>query len=132
MGTTDDTSLPAAAPRSRALTASKRDEKIRRRIRKARKLAPHLENPIFLPLLQSFCRVSLLVERGYESLQNGSLLDADGELRASIDVVRRLAETQTRLAEKLGLTPSTLRALSREKVVDLAAELAETVEFTNG
>jgi hypothetical protein len=95
-------------------------------VRKARRLAPHLENPIFLPLLQSFCCISLLLERGYQSLRDGILLD-EHELRGSVDTVRRLAETQTRLAEKLGLTPATLRAMAKEKVVDLAAELAEDV-----
>jgi len=119
--------LPAP-PRSRILERKKRDEQIRRAVRKARRLAPHLENPVFLPLLQSFCRISLLVERGYAELRKNTLLDENGELRASIDVVRRLAETQTRLAEKLGLTPTTLRMLSREKVLDLAAALAEDVE----
>ncbi len=120
--------LPARPrPESRMAVRRHRDEQIRRGVCKARRLAPHLENPIFLPLLQSFCRISLLLERGYQSLRDGSLLDQDGELRGSVDTVRRLAETQTRLAEKLGLTPATLRAMAKEKVIDLAAELAEDV-----
>ncbi len=72
--------LPARPrPVSRTAVRRHRDEQIRRGVRKARRLAPHLENPIFLPLLQSFCRVSLLFERGYQSLRDGSLLDEDGE-----------------------------------------------------
>jgi hypothetical protein len=122
-----DTLPPRPRPVSRIAVRRYRDEQIRRGVRKARRLAPHLENAIFLPLLQSFCRVSLLLERGYQSLRDRSLLDEEGELCASIDIVRRLAETQTRLAEKLGLTPATLRAMAKEKVVDLAAELAEDV-----
>ena len=52
-------------------------------------------------------------------------------MRGSVDTVRRLAETQTRLAEKLGLTPATLRAMAKEKVIDLAAELAEVSDGTD-
>jgi hypothetical protein len=38
--------------------------------------------------------------------------------------VRRLAETSARLAKELGLTPSTLRTLSREKTIDLLGAMA--------
>ncbi len=118
-------------PVSRVAVRRHRDEQIRRGVRKARRLAPHLDNPVFLPLLQSFCCISLLLERGYQSLRDRSLLDDEGELCASIDVVRRLAETQTRLAEKLGLTPATLRAMGKEKVIDLPAEMAEVSDGTD-
>jgi hypothetical protein len=77
-------------------------------------------------VLQSFGRVSLLLQDSYERLRDGELIDPEsGELRPSIDLVRRLAETQTRLAKELGLTPLTLRSLGREKSVDLAATFAE-------
>lgn len=105
----------------------KRDEAIRRFVRRCRSLAPHLESATYAPLLQSFGRISLLLARGYENLRDGEIIGADGELRPSVDAVRRLAETQTRIAKELGLTPLTLRALSREKVVDLASEMAEQV-----
>ena len=110
------------------MVRAKRDQRLRRIVRSARRLAPHLDNPVFTPVLQSFGRVSLLLADCYEKLRDGDLLGDDGELRPSIDTVRKLAETQARLAKELGLTPVTLRQLGREKRVDLAAALAGHVE----
>src|SRR5260370_21852256 len=115
---------PPAAAVGRAVARAKRDQRMRRIIRRARMLAPHLENQVFTPVLQSFARVSLLLGDCYEKLRDGELLNDDGELRPSINTVRALAETQMRLARELGLTPVTLRQLGREKRVDLAAALA--------
>ncbi len=98
---------------------------MRRIVRRARTLAPHLENQVFTPVLQSFARVSLLLGDCYEKLRDGDLLSEDGELRPSINTVRALAETQMRLARELGLTPATLRSLGREKRVDLPGAFAE-------
>src|SRR5438552_2382110 len=103
-----------------------RDQRLRRIVRQCRRLAPHLDNPAFGPVLQSFGRVSLLLADGYEKIRGADLLNEDGELRASIDTVRKLADTQVKLAEKLGLTPATLKTLGREKPVDLAAAFADT------
>ncbi len=117
------------APRlGRTMARVRRDQRLRRIVRSARSLAPHLDNPIFTPVLQSFGRVSLLLQDSYEKLRNGDLLGDDGELRPSINTVRALAETQMRLARELGLTPLSLRALARERRVDLAAALAGHVE----
>jgi hypothetical protein len=94
-----------------------------------RRLAPHLDNYLLTPLLHSFVRITLSLERGYQVIRDGeSLLGEDGEIRASFDAVRRMAETQSRLAEKLGLTPATLRSFQREKPVDLAAAMADQDE----
>jgi hypothetical protein len=76
-------------------------------------------------VLQSFGRVSLLLSDGYEKIRGAALLNADGELRSSIDTIGRLAGVQLKLGKELGLTPSTLRALAGEKHVDLAAAFAE-------
>jgi hypothetical protein len=102
----------------------KRDEQQRRFCRRLRTLAPHLDDPAFAPMIQSYAKVSLLLARGYESIRAGEIVGTDGELRASVDVVRRLAETSARLAKELGLTPSTLRTLSREKTIDLLGAMA--------
>jgi hypothetical protein len=115
--------VPAAS--SRRALSRKRDQRLRRIVRQARRLAPHLDNPVFTPVLQTFGRVSLLLQDSYERLRDGELIGEDGELRPSIDTVRKLAETQARLAKELGFTPLTLRALAREKTVDLAATFAE-------
>jgi hypothetical protein len=111
---------------SRHALAGKKDQRVRYRVRQAQKLVPHLENIIFRPILEDFCRVSVLLQDSYEILRVGNLINPDtGELRSSIDTVRKLVETHAKLAEKLGLTPTTLKALSREKLVDIAAKFAE-------
>jgi hypothetical protein len=103
----------------------KRDQQVRRFSRRICALAPHLDNPLFAPLIAAFARTSLMLERGYTFLRDHDVIGEDGELRPSIDAVRRLAETQVRLAKELGLTPSTLRSLSQGKTIDLAARFAE-------
>jgi hypothetical protein len=96
----------------------KRDQQVRRFVARIRTLAPHLDNPAFAPTLHSFALVSILLRRGYAFLKEKGIESPEEEIRSSYDSVRRMAETATRLAKELGLTPVTLRALSREKVVD--------------
>jgi hypothetical protein len=110
---------------SRSAVRRQRDQRLRRIVRECRRLAPHLDNRAFGPVLQSFARVSLLLADSYEKIRGAELLDENNELRPSIDTIRRLADTQAKLAEKLGLTPATLRAFGREKPVDLVGALAE-------
>jgi hypothetical protein len=98
--------------------ARKRDQQVRRFVGRIRMLAPHCDNPVFTPALAAFARVSLMLERAYVFVRDKDLIGENGELRSSVDAVRRLAETQSRLAKELGLTPGTLRALSREKVIN--------------
>jgi hypothetical protein len=98
--------------------ARKRDQQVRRFVGRIRIIAPHCDNPIFTPALAAFARVSLLLERAYAFVRDKDVVGENGELRPSVDAVRRLAETQSRLAKELGLTPGTLRALSREKVIN--------------
>jgi hypothetical protein len=119
-----ESDLPAK-PVSRNSLRHQRDQRLRRIVRRCRILAPHLDNAAFGPVLQSFGRISLLLADSYEKIRGAELLGEDGELRPSIDTIRKLADTQAKLAEKLGLTPSTLRTLGREKRVDLAGALAE-------
>jgi hypothetical protein len=90
---------------------------------------------LFKPVLPSFGRISLLLQDSYEKVRNGDLIDAEtGELRPSIDVVRRRSETQMRLAASLGLTPLSLWLFAKEKCVDLAGAFAEIgdAEKVNG
>lgn len=102
-----------------------RDQQIRRLTRRLQTLTPHLDRPEFLPLLRSYARLSILIERSYQVIRDAdSLIGEDGEVRGSVDTVRRLAETQSRLAEKLGLTPATLKIFSKEKLVDLPGAMA--------
>lgn len=116
----NEVAIPGRTPAKR-----QRDEQVRRFCRKLRSLAPHLDNRTFGPQVQAYAKVTLLLARAYETLRTGELTNLDGEIKASVDVCRRLAETSSRLARELGITPATLRALSREKNVDLAASFVE-------
>jgi hypothetical protein len=89
-----------------------------------------LEDVKFRPALMSLARVSLLAERAYQVLkERDSLLDEHGELCKSIDVFRRLAESQANLLDLLGLTPRAAREMRSwaERELDLVGQLAKTV-----
>ena len=78
----------------------RRDEAVRRMMYQLRTVAPHLDSPAFTPSLQAFARVSVLMADCYGWLQNqDDLTGKNGELRSSIELVRRLAHTQTLIAE---------------------------------
>jgi hypothetical protein len=116
--------LPAK-PTSRAAVARKRDQRLRRFRRQLLVVAPNLDDSRFTPLIAAFGRATLLAGDAYEFLREHGLVNADGELRASVDVVQRLFTTQLKLARELGLTPAALGKLRNEKPVDLAAAFAE-------
>src|ERR1700730_15648471 len=102
---TESESDVPAKPISRSAVRRQKDQRLRRIVRQCRTLAPHLDNRAFGPVLQGFARVSILLADSYEKLRGTELLGEDGELRPSIDTIRKLADTQAKLAEKLGLTP---------------------------
>lgn len=112
----------ATSPR---VVTRKRDQQVRRFVRRIRTLAPHLDNPIFAPQLTGFAQTSLMLAQSYSFVRDRGVVGEDGELRASVDAVRRLAETQARLAKELGLTPATLQAMAKGKPIDLAARFAD-------
>jgi hypothetical protein len=113
-----------SAPAPRRAAKRKKDQRVRAVARHVRQTAPHLDNPAFAPLLQGFARVSILLTDAYEKVRDMDLIGEDGELRPSIETIRRLVDTQAKLAEKLGIAPATLRQFSKEKAVDFAAMLA--------
>lgn len=122
---TGEPAPPPPAP-SRALSRPpKRDQQIRRAVTRLRTLVPHLDRPEYLPLLRSYARVTLLIERSYEVLRDGRLVDDDGELRGSLDTIRRLMTTQAQLARELGLSPSAARSVQSNRPRDLAAAFAD-------
>jgi hypothetical protein len=124
-----DNRLPTAVPlSSRSLIRRKRDEQVRRFARRLRQIAPHLNDLRFGPLVSSFARISILLERAYATLKDRDLISPEtDELRTSIDTVSRLIGQQVKLAAALGLSPMTIRSLSREKVAD-AFDAARGVE----
>ena len=113
---TDAKASPALpSPVSTRLAKRKKDQRIRAVARHVKSTAPHLDDPAFAPLVQGFARISILLADSYEKIRDQNLIGEDGELRPSIETIRRLVDTQSKLAEKLGLTPATLKALRKAK-----------------
>jgi hypothetical protein len=110
---------PIVARRPRAkLPRCQRKRGAERRIVK---IHPHAKN---FPLeLDALARVSVVFRDVYDFLRVAGIVGPNGEIRSSVDTLRRLADTQLRLAEKLGLTPVGLSKLKQEPD-DLAAALA--------
>lgn len=118
----DNTTSSGIAPvRSRSLVRRQRDQQVRRAIRSLRRLAGHLEDQRYLPLLRSYCEVSLLIERAYAELRDKPLINPETqEIRSSVDTLRRLVDTQRAAARDLGLAPSVASAMAKPvRVLDL-------------
>jgi len=115
-----ESDLPAKTI-SRSAVRRQRDQQVRRSIRKLRALAGHLDDQRYLPLLRSYCELSLLIERGYTELRDKPLVSTEtGELRGSIDTLRRMMDTQRGIARELGLSPTVAASLAKPvKFLDL-------------
>ena len=74
------------------------------------------------PIIRTFAYISMVLDRAYMRLDATDLINPKtGELRYSVDVLRRLAETQMVLALELKLTPRSTRV----GVMDLAGAIAD-------
>jgi hypothetical protein len=110
---------------SRAARRRPRDERVRRFKRELLKVAPHLNDPIYGPLLHSFARISILSLDAYEYLRQHGLIGDDGELRRSVHTAQLLVHSQLKLATALGLAPLALAKLKTAPTDDLASALAK-------
>ena len=97
--------------------------------------APHLNNPVYKPLISAYVRTCMLLERSYSVLGSDAALTNDkGELRESIDTVRRLAESAAKLAKALCISPETMRLMRNERQAETleslraAADEADAIE----
>ena len=125
-GTYAPASLPSPAPVPRRVTKRKRDHRLKRFRRELLKVAPDLNDSKYTPLLNSFGRLTILSIDAYEVLRSGGLLDDENrEIRSSVETFARLAAQQLRFARELGLTPTALGKLKREKAADLVAAFEE-------
>jgi hypothetical protein len=112
--------------RLRSISARKRDYRVRIFKRRLLLAAPNLADDKFLPITVSFSRISVLSMDAYRFLHQRGIIGADGELRKSVDTYSKLLNTQLKLAEKLGLTPSAFKAVATGQPFDLVAEIAKT------
>jgi hypothetical protein len=76
--------------------------------------------------VQNFCQVSVMLERTYARLAevDDLMSPRTGELRNSVDVLRRLSDTHRMLGRELKLSPLT----APTGFLDLAASIADKVE----
>ena len=84
---------------------SQRDAQVKRKVSRYVSIT-QLRDVRFRPLLNTLARVTILLERTYAHLRDReNLASQSGELTRSIDTVRRLADTQLRFLQAIGLTP---------------------------
>lgn len=86
---------------------------------------PHLDEPRYRVLISSFAKQTILVHDAYEFLRERGLVNEQGELRASVEILNRLIAGQLRLASALGLSVAALGKIRNERPIDLAAAMAE-------
>jgi len=111
--------MPETLPAKSKPRRRRRDELIRASIRRLRRLDSRLDDARYLPLLRSYCEISLLIEMGYAAIRDGPILSPEtNELRSSLDLLRRMMDTQRSLGRELGLSPSLAAALAKP-VLDL-------------
>jgi hypothetical protein len=119
----EDAPKPARARRRKPPLSSKqrRDLTVKYHIGRLYALYPHLrERPGLAPQIKSYIRLTLMIERGYERIRDGGILAPSGEIRPSVDTLRRLMMTQSYLARELGLTLATSEQFAKAKpVLDL-------------
>ena len=117
---------PPSVPReSRALKRRQRDQRLRRVVRQILEIAPYLDDAKFAPLIRSYGLITLKVLDASEALREGSILNADGELRSSLTTLNQMLSTQLKIATALGLTPTSVKLIGKDKTIDLAAAFAE-------
>ncbi len=110
----------------------KKDTQVRRLVRRFEGLA-RLDDPRFRPALQSLARLTLLLERSYEHLKGReSLLNEKGELCTSVDVIRRLCESQASLLKMMGLTPTSVLPDQPDREIEAAYERITAMKRERG
>jgi hypothetical protein len=111
----------------------KRDEQLRRFVRRLRTIAPHVDHPEYAPLLRAFAMVSLMLERCYSKLRDRDLIsEKTNEIRSSVETVQRLAGQAAKLAASLNLTPAVMGKMKNRKTVDLAGAIADAEVISDG
>jgi hypothetical protein len=120
---------------------AKRDEKVRRLLRRLRDECPWIQGGDVV-IARRFCELEVIISQIFGAMskmlraeENGLLYrDKNGDLvpRGLIEAHRKLAQTQAAIADRLGLTPAArmqIGAAGRNGALDIVAELAsETVD----
>lgn len=102
--------------------ARKRDQQVRRLTIRYERLSGTTD-PRLRPAFRSLAIISLMLERSYQTLrERESLLNDGGELRASLDTVRRLLSTQKDLLRICGLTAESILSDRGDRSLDAVFE----------
>src|ERR1700730_4717418 len=97
--------LPAK-PKPR-LRLRKRNELIRAAVRPLQAVAPHVAERQYVLLARDFCRMDFMIDRMFAELYDKPLINPEtGELRNSLDLLRRMMDSRRALARELGLSPT--------------------------
>lgn len=121
----------------KTLGAFTRAQLLEEKLVELRALDPKLKEPKYQPSLKAMALCQYLLERSFLELEQMETLvnPVSGELRSSIDIVRRLAETSVRIAASLGLSPTRVIVMGPGKMVDIetlrSADAADLVEIAS-
>ncbi len=103
----------------------KTDLHVRRIGKEIIRTAPHLTSPRYLPAVLSLARLTRLIDRAYEVLENRELVTVKGELCPSLDTFRSLVRAQAELLKSLGLMPTSVLPNSNDHALDALFERIE-------
>jgi hypothetical protein len=117
----DATATELAPARSRApsRTARKRDERVRRVVRKIRKHAVWLDAPHFASLLYVYGALFVKFVDLHSAEKSESPVDDLGRPNANTDQLTRIAGRLGQLAAQLGLSPAAERALRHDAALEV-------------
>jgi len=91
----------------------RRDEAVLRFARKVVAMVPAVDKPEYRPLIYNYARIAILCEQAYSYLHEGSLINSEGELRASLNTYRQLTAELRAAARELGLSPTSAALLAK-------------------
>jgi len=88
----------------------RRDEAVRRLVRKMREVLPFLQDSD-IPACRAWAELEILASRAYMVLKRGQIVNSKGEPHRLLKDFRQLLQAQLQYATTLGLTPAARLAL---------------------
>ena len=100
----------------------KRDEAVLALARKVVAMVPAIDKPEYRPMIYAYASLAILCEQAYAHLHEVGVANDEGELRSSLTTYGQLTVRLQKLADALGLTPTStiLLATPVRPMLDLA------------
>ncbi len=98
---------------------AKKDQRVRRRVRELCEDAGYLQEGRYRPLVVSLARTIVLGDDIWNFIRSHGVANEDGALRESLDRLTRVMGVQLKIATALGLSPTAVRKVTREREVDI-------------